>query len=175
MSDSENAHCLDTLATLTVLLMSDVNTKDESIIANIKDSLSDTPIVSEVIAWLTKPYQPYYWPQGDRPPVGIFAPRIRHNRDADKRDRSKGRRNERPDNKRRRPERFDSSNLKSKAIKNADFAISKMKRDKKLSEFELSPFNSFYRRIQHQHIVDNGFDSYSVGDGPDRKVVIKRK
>ena len=53
--------------------------------------------------------------------------------------------------------------------------MSKLKRDKKLTEVELPPMNSFYRRVQHKHIVDNGFDTQSIGEGADRKVVIKRK
>ena len=48
--------------------------------------------------------------------------------------------------------------------------MSKLKRDKKLTEVELAPMNSFYRRVQHKHIVDNGFDTHSVGEGADRKV-----
>ena len=176
LNEAEDSQYMDKLATLAVLLLSDLPNTDEETFNKVSASLeTEAPIIVEALKWLVKPYQPYYWPQGDRPPVGIFAPRIRNNRD-DKRDRSKGKRNERPkDGRKKRNERHDTSNLKSKALRNADFGIGKMKKDKKLEEFELSPINSFYRRIQHQHIIDNGFDSYSVGDGADRKVVIKRK
>jgi predicted RNA-binding protein Jag len=39
----------------------------------------------------------------------------------------------------------------------------------------LKPNNSFYRRLQHQRAVELGFDSFSVGEGPDRSVRIARK
>jgi len=39
----------------------------------------------------------------------------------------------------------------------------------------LKPTNSFYRRIQHQQIVESGYHSFSVGEGPDRAVKVARK
>ena len=42
-----------------------------------------------------KPYNPYYWPQGERPPVGIFTPRIRTPRDNNRNDRGRGKKNDR--------------------------------------------------------------------------------
>jgi predicted RNA-binding protein Jag len=40
---------------------------------------------------------------------------------------------------------------------------------------KLKPTNSFYRRVQHQKIVDSGFESSSVGEGADRAVQVTRK
>ena len=57
----------------------------------------------------------------------------------------------------------------------ADRAIEKLKSDASLDEVALKPTNSYYRRIQHQQIVDAGFHSYSVGEGPDRAVKVSRK
>ena len=39
---------------------------------------------------------------------------------------------------------------------------------------ELEPVNSFLRRLQHQVIVESGFESESKGEASDRYVVIKR-
>ena len=98
-------------------------------------------------------------------------------RDNNRNDRGRGKKNDRSERPKgpRKNERFDSSNLNKKAIKSADIGMSKLKRDKKLTEVELPPMNSFYRRVQHKHIVDKGFDTHSIGEGADRKVVIKRK
>jgi spoIIIJ-associated protein len=39
----------------------------------------------------------------------------------------------------------------------------------------LKPQNSFYRRLQHQKIVDSGFHSESTGEGKERTVVVYRR
>ena len=179
-ADTENVEYKEKLATITVLLIDDISIDKKEALDLIAAKVSSTPIVADSIKWILKPYNPYYWPQGERPPVGIFTPRIRTPRDNNRNDRGRGKKNDRNDRSDRpkgprKNERFDSSNLNKKALKSADIAMSKLKRDKKLNEIELDPMNSFYRRVQHKHIVDNGFDTYSVGDGADRKVVIKRK
>lgn len=179
-TDTENVEYKEKLATLTVLLIDDISIDKKEALELIAAKIDTTPIVVDSIRWIMKPYNPYYWPQGERPPVGIFTPRIRTPRDNNRNDRGRGKKNDRNDrgDKPKDPsknERFDSSNLNKKALKSADIGMSKLKRDKELKEIELDPMNSFYRRIQHKHIVDKGFDTYSLGDGADRKVVIKRK
>lgn len=54
-------------------------------------------------------------------------------------------------------------------------AIEQLRSNADVGEVTLKPNNSFYRRIQHQAIVDAGFHSQSVGEGPDRAVKIARK
>lgn len=61
------------------------------------------------------------------------------------------------------------------AIAEANSAIEKFGNDKDLTEFSLKPRNSYLRRLQHQLIVDAGFESVSVGEGAERAVKIKRK
>ncbi|MCY4443564.1 MAG: hypothetical protein OXC44_02040 [Proteobacteria bacterium] len=60
-------------------------------------------------------------------------------------------------------------------IVHVDQAIASLKEDKKLKEIVLAPQNSFYRRIQHQHVVDCGFASSSTGDHKKRSVKVLRK
>ena len=48
--------------------------------------------------------------------------------------------------------------------------------EQNLSEIQLAPQNSFYRRIQHKYIVDRGFSSKSCGNDQSRAVkIISRK
>lgn len=48
--------------------------------------------------------------------------------------------------------------------------------EQNLSEIQLAPQNSFYRRIQHKYIVDRGFASKSCGNDQSRAVkIISRK
>jgi hypothetical protein len=54
-------------------------------------------------------------------------------------------------------------------------ALEKFRQQPDLKEIKLTPQNSFYRRIQHQKIVDAGFISQSEGEGPDRAVTIQRQ
>lgn len=61
------------------------------------------------------------------------------------------------------------------ALAEADQAIASMRADASIEEVTLKPTNSFYRRIQHQQIVDAGFHSFSVGEGADRAVKVARK
>ena len=176
-ADKENVEYKEKLATIAVLLMEDITIDKTTAVDMIAEKLIEAPIVADSIRWILKPYNPYFWPHGERPPVGIFTPRIRTPRDNHKNERGRGKKGDRNERSKgpRRNERFDSSSLKKKALKNADIGMSKLKRDKKLNEVELAPMNSFYRRMQHKHIVDNGFDTLSVGEGADRKVIIKRK
>ena len=78
--------------------------------------------------------------------------------------------------RRRGPENEEqTARLKEKALAEVAQAISTMKTDSSVSEVALNPTNSFYRRIQHQEIVNAGFVSNSVGEGPERAVKISRK
>ena len=78
--------------------------------------------------------------------------------------------------RRRGPENEEqTTRLKEKALAEVVQAISTMKTDSSVSEVALNPTNSFYRRIQHQEIVDAGFVSNSVGEGSERAVKISRK
>ena len=61
------------------------------------------------------------------------------------------------------------------ALAEVDRAIETLRADTSLDEVTLKPQNSFYRRVQHQKIVDAGFFSNSVGEGPERAVKVGRK
>ncbi len=61
------------------------------------------------------------------------------------------------------------------ALAEVDQAIAQLRSDTSVEEVMLKPTNSFYRRIQHQKIVDAGFHSFSVGEGPSRAVKVARK
>ena len=61
------------------------------------------------------------------------------------------------------------------ALDEVDQAIANLAADQALGDVTLKPANSFYRRLQHQKIVDAGFHSNSIGDGADRAVQISRK
>ncbi|MEN9834124.1 MAG: hypothetical protein RL011_317 [Pseudomonadota bacterium] len=78
---------------------------------------------------------------------------------------------------RRRPRKNDeeTAKLTEKALAEVSQAISTIRTDSSVHEITLLPTNSFYRRIQHQEVVDAGFVSNSVGEGADRAVKITRK
>ena len=108
------------------------------------------------------------------------APRPQASASAEGSDRrpQQGQRKPQGDQSRRRrgPENEEqTARLKEKALAEVAQAISTMKTDSSVSEVDLNPTNSFYRRIQHQEIVDAGFVSNSVGEGPERAVKITRK
>jgi predicted RNA-binding protein Jag len=60
-------------------------------------------------------------------------------------------------------------------LREVDDALGKLREDSSLQSVKLKPTNSFYRRVQHQKIVDSGFESSSVGEGADRAVKVTRK
>ena len=78
---------------------------------------------------------------------------------------------------RRPPRRSDdeTATLKAHAMSEVDAAIAKLKSEPGVAEVVLKPTNSFYRRIQHQKAIDEGFHSSSVGEGPDRAVMVTRE
>lgn len=69
----------------------------------------------------------------------------------------------------------ESAKLEEAAIRDVNEAIKTLKNDSSQSEMVLKPMNSFYRRLQHQCVVEAGFNSTSVGEGPDRAVRVSRK
>jgi hypothetical protein len=97
----------------------------------------------------------------DRPPRGS-------NRGGDR-----GPRNERPRGPVVRDE-AESAKLEAAAIQDVNEAIKIMRTDSNQAEVILRPTNSFYRRLQHQCVVEAGFNSSSVGEGPDRAVRVSR-
>jgi hypothetical protein len=97
-------------------------------------------------------------PQGDRPPRGDRGPR--------QEGRGGGDRKHRDDV---------DSKLHDEAMAEVDRAIESLRNDESMDEVLLKPQNSFYRRIQHQKIVDMGYHSFSVGEGPDRSVRVARR
>ena len=99
-------------------------------------------------------------PQGDRPPRGDRGPR------------QEGRGGGGGDRKHR--EDVDTK-LHDEAMAEVDRAIESLRTDESMDEVLLKPQNSFYRRIQHQKIVDMGYHSFSVGEGPDRSVRVARR
>lgn len=67
------------------------------------------------------------------------------------------------------------SQLLDSAMAEVDQAIESLRTNESMDEVLLKPQNSFYRRIQHQKIVDMGYHSFSVGEGPDRSVRVARR
>ncbi len=65
--------------------------------------------------------------------------------------------------------------IEKQALEAVDIALRLLKEDAGVEEVFLNPMNSFYRRIQHQYAVDQGFNSCSVGDGQERGVKVSRK
>ena len=77
---------------------------------------------------------------------------------------------DRPD--RDRPEK--SEKLEAEAFKEVSDGIQFLKDNPGQREFALKPANSYYRRLQHQTAVEQGFNSRSAGEGNDRTVVISK-
>lgn len=64
--------------------------------------------------------------------------------------------------------------IETQALAAVEEAISKINAGS-AEEVFLKPMNSFYRRIQHQHAVDKGYESCSVGEGNERGVKVGKK
>lgn len=111
-------------------------------------------------------------PRGDaRPPRGDRNDR--GDRGGDRGDRGP-RRDKRGGEGRKHREDVDAK-LMDEAMAEVDRAIESLRSDESMDEVLLKPQNSFYRRIQHQKIVDSGYHSFSVGEGPDRAVRVARR
>jgi hypothetical protein len=65
--------------------------------------------------------------------------------------------------------------LEAAALADVQDAIKRLASEPGLDEVTLMPTNSFYRRIQHQNIVDAGYSSFSVCEGSERAVKVSRK
>ena len=74
-----------------------------------------------------------------------------------------------------RPSESETQRLTEVALVEVEEALAKLRDDSGVQAVKLKPTNSFYRRIQHQKIVDAGFESSSVGEGADRAVQVTRK
>lgn len=64
--------------------------------------------------------------------------------------------------------------IEAAALADVTQAIQQLSTDASLIEVVLKPTNSFYRRIQHQKVVDAGYSSFSVGEGAQRAVKVSR-
>jgi len=64
--------------------------------------------------------------------------------------------------------------IEQTALDDVKAAIDRLKSQPQVHEVVLKPMNSFYRRIQHQMICDQGFFSQSVGSGTNRSVKATR-
>ncbi len=64
--------------------------------------------------------------------------------------------------------------LEHAAIEEVEEAIKRLEANADIPSVALNPLNSFYRRKQHQHAVQLGYTSQSIGEGRSRCVVISR-
>ncbi len=64
--------------------------------------------------------------------------------------------------------------LERESLKEVLIAVQKLNSEPSLMEYRLAPTNSYYRRLQHKQIAEEGLFSISEGDGPDRAVVVVR-
>lgn len=69
----------------------------------------------------------------------------------------------------------DNVKFEKEALHEAQKIIDQLKENTQLNSLELTPKNSYLRRLQHQLIVDAGFESESIGEAADRRVLAKRK
>ena len=149
--------------------------------------------VLSYLEWIYKKAKAVEYDLASLPPVGRFTIMLQ------KAARMKTQRNEaaaRPSEGRREPRSYEGSDRggsksgfkdkkegskgssaekEAEALAEAKAAIAKFEKDKELGELRLKPRNSYLRRLQHQLIVDAGFESSSVGEGSGRGVMIKRK
>lgn len=142
--------------------------------------------VMSYLKWVCAEKEDGEWDIGQRPPVGRFAPNFRkinaqsnsYKGERGRRDQKGGGKNRgRGNQKGRHPQKNRNEGSKSfekQALRVVDDAINELKGNPDLQEIQLPPTNSFYRRIQHKHIVSLGFFSESSGEGNDRAVVLLR-
>jgi len=65
--------------------------------------------------------------------------------------------------------------LEAKALSECNEAMAHLNSNPGEEQYVLKPQNSFYRRLQHQHVVSQGFLSESTGEGKERAVAVLRK
>jgi|GEM_PF-918812 len=114
-------------------------------------------------------------PRSDRGPRGDRGPRSDRGPRGDRGPRSdRGARHEGSGGgPSRSPEK--SKELEDAAMADVNAAIEQLQKSPNITEILLKPANSFYRRLQHQHAVDLGFVTNSVGEGSERTVKISRE
>jgi len=74
-----------------------------------------------------------------------------------------------------RPNKKADAELEAKALSECNDAMAHLNSNKGEEQYVLKPQNSFYRRLQHQHVVSQGFLSESTGEGNERAVAVLRK
>lgn len=155
------------------------------------------------LRWTFAQKKETHWEIGSRPPIGKYAPRrsaVRGNqKERGGRFSSGGGNGNRQNNRRsphpnsggggqRRgggggpqgnhrsssPQRGRTQQKESQALAIVEDAVKELKSNPDLNEIQLPPANSFYRRLQHKHVMTLGFYSQSAGEGQDRAVVICR-
>ena len=127
-------------------------------------------------------------PAGSRPPVGRYAPNFRrmsssgNTNKGGPRDKRNNRNDQRKGASKKQNKRpYSNQNKKSDAklekesLKQVLLAVQKLNQNSDLHEYRLPPANSFYRRLQHQQIKDEGLFSKSVGEGNERAVVVLKE
>ncbi len=77
-------------------------------------------------------------------------------------------------NKNRHNKKVDTE-LEAAAINDCNEAMAHLNSNPSEEQYVLKPRNSFYRRLQHQHVVSQGFLSESTGEGNERAVAVLRK
>ncbi|NRA64310.1 MAG: hypothetical protein HRU19_07470 [Pseudobacteriovorax sp.] len=147
-----------------------------------------TQHILSYLQWAYGENEEKQWDVGTRPPIGKYAPRPKRSSPGGNRDRGgndrrppKGggdRQHGKRDNHRRPGKRYNdkkSTEAKEKvALAEVNSAVSKLNDQPDLSEVQLAPANSFFRRLQHKHAIAQGFESVSRGEGHDRSVVVVR-
>lgn len=149
------------------------------------------------LRWICTDAETTQWEIGSRPPVGKYAPKPKRARQGStpqggrrpapgKRGRPQdggdnGPQGKSPASNRsgarggsRFPDKDQQDRKEKQALHVVENAIKEMQSNKDLSEIQLPPANSFFRRLQHKHIMTMGFSSESIGEGRDRAVVILR-
>jgi uncharacterized membrane protein YgcG len=148
------------------------------------------------VKWAYTEKEDVHWEIGNRPPVGRYAPRPKRSPQGARgqRDRSGGRTPRSSSGNQRnqggRPQRNGGSGggsggggggrgrpnqqKEKQALHLVEDAVKTLKSNPDQAEIKLPPANSFYRRLQHKHVMTLGFYSESSGEGHDRAVVIRR-
>jgi hypothetical protein len=151
------------------------------------------------LKWICTDSETKQWEVGSRPPVGKYAPNLRRSRPSSNTLNQQGGNRRGGAGKRNKPHDSQSSQGKGasagqrgnktsskysdknqqehkekRALKLVENAIKELQANTELNEIQLPPANSFYRRLQHKHVMTMGFFSESIGEGRERAVVIVR-
>ena len=149
--------------------------------------------VLSYLKWICTESETKQWEIGSRPPVGRYAPNMRRPRQGagpasgrkpltGKRGKFQdggGTQGKSPASARSKggakfPDKSQEERKEKQALHLVESAIKEMQANLELNEIQLPPANSFYRRLQHKHVMTMGFFSESIGEGRDRAVVILR-